>query len=170
MKSYIRLFLVTLILIFAVPVSAGNGHKSNCKLLGSWIGYDAVGAAWWMSTADGQNASHGTLNLEVPGSKLFFGGAFSVTELRGSWKKTGENTYDWTVVGFPYLEDTTTMLLAKLSGKDTVSEDCNTIEVTNVVMELFAATADINVDEPFFADDFPDHEGHRIMINLPELP
>jgi len=156
-----------LVLMFAAPTFAGGGHNGDCKLLGSWIGYDSGGSAWWMSTADGQNASHGTLNLEVPGSKLFFTGAFSVTELRGSWVKTGENTYDWTVVGFPYLEDTTTMLLAKLSGVDTLSDDCNTIDVTGVVMELFAPNADINVDAPFFTDIFPDHTGHRILVNLP---
>jgi hypothetical protein len=167
MRFFIRSILVILILMFAAPVFAGGGPKGNCKLLGSWIGYDSDGSAWWMSTADGQNASRGTLNLEVPGSKLFFDFAFSVTELRGSWVKTGKNTYDWTVVGFPYLEDTTTMLLAKLSGVDTVSKDCNTIYVTDVVMEFFAPNADINVDPPFFTDDFPDHAGHRILINLP---
>jgi hypothetical protein len=153
--------------MFASPVFAGGGHEGDCKLLGSWIGYDDNGSAWWMSTADGQNASRGTLNLEVPGSKLFFDGAFSVSELRGSWVKTGKNTYDWTVVGFPYLEDTTTMVLVKLSGIDTVSENCNSLYVTEVVMELFAPNADINVDAPFLSSDFPDHAGQRILVNLP---
>jgi len=167
MRFFIRLTLAILIMMFAAPVFAGGGHEGDCKLLGSWIGYDASGSAWWMSTADGQNASRGTLNLEVPASKLFFDGAFSVTELRGSWVKTGENTYDWTVVGFPYLEDTTTMLLAKMSGIDIVSEDCNTLYATDVVMELFAPNADINVDDPFFTEIIPDHAGYRILVNLP---
>lgn len=171
MKFSIRLFLATLILMFAAPVFAGNGNMGDCKLLGSWIGYQGEdGPAWWLSTADGQNASRGTLNLEVPGSLMFFvgDGAVAVTELKGAWEKTGENTYDWTVVGFPFLADTTTLLIAKLSGVDTISEDCNTIAVTNVVMELFYATDDINVVDPFFADNFPDHDGHRISVNLPE--
>ena len=167
MRFFIRPILAILILMFASPVFAGGGHKGDCKLLGSWIGYDADGAAWWMSTADGKNASRGTLNLEVPGSKLFFDGAFSVTELRGSWVKTGKRTYDWTVIGFPYAEDTTTMVLVKFSGTDTVSDDCNTLYATEVVMELFAPNADINVDIPFHSEDFPDHVGHRILVNLP---
>ena len=170
LKGLMSLLMSALILILAVPAFASGGPKEGCKLLGSWIGYGATGSAWWMSTVDGQNASRGTLNLEVPGSKLFFPEAFSVTELRGSWVKTGENTYDWTVVGFPYLEDTTTMLLAKLSGKDTITEDCNTVYVTEVVMELFDPDADVNVDEPFDTGVFPDHAGQRILINLPEPP
>jgi hypothetical protein len=167
MRFFIRLTLTILILMFAAPIFAGGGHEGNCKLLGSWIGYDESGSAWWMSTADGQNASHGTLNLEVPSSKLSFDGAFSVTEFRGSWVKISENTYDWTVVGFPYLEDTTTMLLAKLSGTEIVSEDCNTLNVKHVVLELFEPSADINIDDPFYTEIFPDHAGHRILVNLP---
>jgi len=173
MRLFIRSALVILVLMFAAPVFADGGPKGDCKLLGSWIGYDSYGSAWWMSTADGQNASRGTLNLEVPGSKFFFDGAFSVTELRGSWVKTGKNTYDWTVVGFPYLGDeyATTMVLVKLSGVDTISKDCNTIYVTDAVMEVFAPDADINVDAPLSRSMFPpDHEGYRILVNRPELP
>ena len=173
MKLFIRLVLATSILMFAAPVFAGEKSEADCKLLGSWIGYDATGSAWWISTADGQNASHGTLNLEVPGSVLFFPGASSVTELRGSWVKTGKNTYDWTVVGFPYLgdENATTMVLVKLSGVDTISKDCNTVYITDAVMEVFAPDADINVDAPLSQSMFPpDHEGYRILVNRPELP
>ena len=171
MKFSTRLVLATLILMFAAPVLAGKGARADCKLLGSWIGYDAGGSAWWMSTADGQNASRGTLNLEVPGSVLFFSPpATSVTELRGVWEKTGKKTYDWTVVGFPYDEVAATVVLAKLSGKDTVSEDCNTLYVTDVVMEVFEADADLNSDTPISIETFLPHEGHRIMLDLPELP
>jgi len=163
--------IATILLMFTAPVFAGEESGADCKLLGSWIGYDVGGSAWWMSTADGQNASRGTLNLEVPGSVLFFSPpATSVTELRGVWEKTGNKTYDWTVVGFPYDEVAATVVLAKLSGKDTVSEDCNTLYVTDVVMEVFEADADLNSDTPFLTLPFPDHAGYRIMLNLPVLP
>ena len=62
------------------------------------------------------------------------------------------------------------ILAVPVSAGNGHESNCNTIEVTNVVMELFVATADINVDEPIFADDYPDHVGHWIMIKLPERP
>jgi len=123
-----------------------------------------------MSTADGQNASHGTFNLEVPGSILFFPGATAVTELRGVWEKTGGNTYEWTAIGFPYDATATTLVIAKLSGKDTIGEDCNTLYATDIVMEIFLPDADLNSDDPISTAPFPNHEGYRIKVNLPELP
>jgi len=170
MKFFIRLVLTTFILMFAAPVFAGEKSEADCKLLGSWMGYDASGSAWWTSTADGQSASHGTLNLEVPGSVLFFPDAMSVTELRGVWKKTGGNTYDWTVIGFPYDVIATTLVLVRLSGKDTISEGCDTVFVSDVVMEVFLPDADLNSDIPISISPFPDHWGHRIKLSLPELP
>lgn len=170
MKFFIRLILATSILMFAAPVLSGEKFEADCKLLGSWMGYDASGSAWWTSTADGQSASHGTLNLEVPGSVLFFPGATSVTELRGVWEKTGGNTYEWTVIGFPYDASATTIVLARLSGKNTINEDCDSEIVTDVVMEVFLPDADLNSGIPISTSLFPDHAGYRIKLDLPELP
>ncbi len=165
-----KALLSILILILVAPALAGEKHERDCKLLGSWIGYDAGGAAWWTTTADGQNAAKGTLNLEAPGSVLFLPGAAAVTEMRGSWVKTGWNTYDWTVVGFSYDAYATTVGLARLSGKDTMSEDCDTVLVSNVVLEYFYPDADLNNDEPYATANFPDHAGYRIQLYRPELP
>jgi len=165
MKSLIRLILTTL--IFVVPVFAGAANNGGCKVIGSWVGYDANGLVWWTSTLDGQSASQGTINLETPGAVAFFPGATAVTELKGVWKRTGGNTYDWTALGFAYDAVGTTLTLGKLSGKDTISKDCNTIHITNVVMEVFEPTADVNADTPIATVPFPDHEGHRIQVNLP---
>ena len=168
MKSLIRLILTALIV--AVPVFAGAASNGDCNLLGSWVGYDANGAVWWTSTVDGQNASQGTANLETPGAVVFFPGATAVTELKGVWKRTGGNTYDWTYLGFAYDASGTTLTLGKLIGKDTISKDCNTVYVTDVVMEVFMPTANVNTDAPIATVPFPDHEGHRIQIDHLELP
>jgi hypothetical protein len=168
MKTLIRIILTTL--IFAVPVCAGADNNVDCKLIGSWVGYDANGAVWWTSTLDGQNASQGTANLETPGAVAFFPGAAAVTELKGVWKRTGGDTYDWTMLGFAYDAFGTTLTLGKLSGKDTISQDCNTVYVTDVAMEVFLPTADVNTDAPIATVPFPDHEGHRIQVDLPVLP
>jgi len=170
MKFLIRLVLATSILMLAAPVIAGDKSGTGCKVLGSWMGYDESGSAWWMSTADGQNASHGTLNLEVPGSVVFFPGATSVTELRGVWEKTGENTFEWTVIGFPYDATAATVVLARLSGRNIINEGCDSEIVQNVVMEVFLPDADLNSDNPFSVSYFPDHLGYRIKLSSPELP
>ena len=170
MKFPIRLLLATVVISFTAPAFAGNGPGGDCKLLGSWIGYDAEGAAWWMSTADGHNASHGTLNLEVPSAWHFLPGTVGVSELRGVWKKTGGKTYDWAVIGIAYDESATTQGIAKLSGKDILGEDCNTVYVTNTILEIFPPDADPNTDTPDDLLFFPDHAGNRIQVNLPEFP
>jgi len=167
MKNAMKAILVLSVFIVGTSALAAGKVEDDCKLIGSWIGYDAYGSAWWMTTADGQNASVGTLNLEAPGSALFLPGAAAVTELRGSWKKTGSHMYDWTVVGFSYDAASTTLNIARLSGKDTLSEDCDTLYVSDVALEVFTPDADLNTDPPIATSGFPDHEGYRIQIHLP---
>ena len=156
--------------MFAGAISAGDGPNSNCKFLGSWIGHYEDGPAWWMSTVDGQNASHGTFNLEIPESVLFFAGAIGVTEFRGEWKKVGKRTYDWTVIGLPYDETATTLALVKVSGTDTIGENCDTLYATDIFMEVFPPDADPYVDDPVQTSPFPPHDGYRVKVDLPDFP
>ena len=169
MKFSLRLILAILLLLVAVPAVAG-GHKGECKLQGSWYGHDSEGIAWWQSTADGQSASHGTLNLDVPSSVQYFPGAVAVTELKGQWTRTSGNTFDWTVVGYPLDAAANTLFIAKVSGRDIFSEDCDTLLVADIVMEVFLPTANIDTDSPIMVEtSFPDHPGYRVKVNLPEL-
>lgn len=169
MKAFLRLTLATVLLLVTIPAIAG-GNKDGCKLQGSWYGHDGDGIAWWKSTADGQSASHGTLNLEVPSSVQFFPGAVTVTELKGQWKKTSGNTYDWTVIGYPLDATANTLFIAKVSGRDIMGEDCDTLLVADIVMEVFLPTAKIDLDSPIMIEtSFPDHPGYRVKVDLPEL-
>lgn len=170
MKFPIRLLVASLLTVISVSSFAGGGPASGCKNLGSWLGYDQLGSAWWMTTADGQNASHGTLNLEAPGAVAFFPGAFAVTEMRGVWEKISGDRIAWTVVGFAYDAAGTTLALARLSGKHTSSEDCNTEYLTDTFMEVFAPDANIETDEPIATMPFPDHAGYRVKLVTFDLP
>ena len=170
MKFPTRLFAALLMAVIAVSSSAGNGPENGCKPLGSWLGYDAFGSAWWMTTADGQNASHGTLNLEVPGSVVFFPGADGVTELRGVWEKTGANQVAWTVVGFAYDVNKITLGLARLSGKSTFRPGCDSERLSDVFLEAFAPDADLDIDAPIWTMPLPDHDGYRIKLVTNDLP
>lgn len=168
MKLAIQVALTIFFVVLAVPAFAGGGG-GNCMLIGSWYGYDGSGNAWWMSTADGQNASHGTVNLEVPGSVHFFPGAVAVTELRGQWMRTSGKTYNWTVVGLAVDAAANTLFIGKLSGTDVFGDTCHSMWVTNVVLEVFPPSANIWIDEPMAIDDsFPDHQGFRVNVDLPE--
>ena len=103
MKRLSGFFLCAVLVLPTIPALAGH-HEGDCKANGSWYGYDEYGSIWWTSTVDGQSASRGTLNLEIPGSVNFFEGSFSITEMKGQWKKKGGGAYDWTAVGFPFDE------------------------------------------------------------------
>jgi hypothetical protein len=169
MKRLLEFFLCVILAVLTLPAVAGH-HEVDCKAGGSWFGYDEQGSIWWTSTVDGQSASHGTLNLEVPGSVNFFDGAFAISELKGQWEKTGGNTYDWTVVGIPFDEYAASLLIVKLSGSNILDEDCDMMMVTNLVMEVFPPVADIYADDPAAVDtSFPDHPGYRVKVDLPEL-
>jgi len=169
MNVYVRPILAVLLMLFCVPVFAAKDDGDGCKPLGSWIGYDQNGA-WWMTTTDGQSASHGTLNLEAPGALVFFPGAFGVTEMRGVWQKYGDDMVAWTVVGFAYDAGGTTLALARLSGKSTFSPDCNTEHLSDVLMEVFGPGANVEVDTPDWTMTFPDHDGYRINLVTFDLP
>lgn len=164
MKFALRLLLASLLTVVAVSSFAGSGPASGCKNLGSWLGYDQDGMAWWMTTADGQNASHGSLNLEVPGAVAYFPGAFAITELHGVWERIGGGTFAWTVVGFVYDAGGNTLALARVSGKATLSEDCNSEVISNTLLEVFAPNANVETDTPIDTLPFPDHEGYRVKL------
>ena len=82
----------------------------------------------------------------------------------------GPNAYAWTVVSFPFDENADTMSIVKLSGTNFIGDNCDTMWITNIVMEVFYPNANIYVDTPFVIDDsFPDHPGFRVKVDLPEL-
>ena len=169
MNKLSGLFLCAALALPTIPAVAGD-HEGDCKAGGSWYAYDEYGSIWWTATIDGQSASHGTMNLEVPASVNFFDGAFAITEMKGQWMKTSGNSYDWTAVGFPFDEDAASLLIVKVSGSNILGEDCDAMMVTNIVMEVFPPFADIYTDVPDAVDDsFPDHPGFRVKVDLPEL-
>lgn len=169
MKRLSGFFLVAGLALPVIPAVAGD-HAGGCKAIGSWYGYDEFGSIWWTSTIDGQSASHGTMNLEIPASVNLFDGSYSITELKGQWSKTGGSTYDWTSVGFPFDENAASLMIVKVSGTNILGEDCDSMMVTDIVMEVFSPFADIYSDTPIAVDtSFLDHPGFRIKVDMPEL-
>jgi len=62
MNYIVRFSLVLLITFFAFPALANDDEE--CKLIGTWVGYDAGGWATQLQ-ANGQNASTGTNTLQL---------------------------------------------------------------------------------------------------------
>lgn len=178
-KGLMSLLLSSLILILAVPALASEGPKDGCKLLGSWLGYStATGDAWWMSTISGQNASAGTVVLEVPGFDVtfpvgdppiqIFPNAVKMTDLKGTWERTGGNTFAYTVLGIVVDENGVTQYIAKLSGTETVFEGCDTMFLEHTTLQLFLPAANPFADDPLIGPvPFPDHYGYRMKVDLP---
>jgi len=165
------------------PSGPGNfgrhGPHNGCKLYGSWLGYSAsTGDAWWMSTVSGQNASAGTVVLEVPGFDITlpvgeppeptFPGAIESTDLRGTWKRIDGNTFAYTVLGIVVDENGTTQYISKLTGTETLIDGCNTMFLENTALQIFLPQADPFEDTALIGPiPFPDHYGFRMKVDLP---
>ena len=181
------LAIAALILMLSVPALASGGLKNQasegpfegCKLLGSWLGYStSTGDAWWMSTASGQNAAGGTLVLEVPGFDVTlpagsppvptFPNAIAGTDLRGTWVRTGSNSFAYTVLGIAVDEYGATQYISKLTGTETLIDECNTMFLENTALQIFLPMMDPFTDSPIIGPiPFPDHYGYRMKVDLP---
>jgi hypothetical protein len=156
-----------------------NQEVEGCKLHGSWFGYEpTIGDAYWMSTASGQSASAGTLVLEVPGFDITltagdpptatFPDALKITDLRGTWERIDGNTFAFTVLGIVVDESGVTQYIAKLTGTDTLSDECNTMFIENTKLQIYLPQADPFADAPLIGPmPYPDHYGFRMKVDLP---
>jgi hypothetical protein len=162
--------LFTLILLFMAPAQVTAGNKGGCKLNGSWIGYNDSGA-WWMASPTGYNAREGTTVLDVPGFDFTLEGAFPVvnsSQLRGVWKRTGGNTFAYTVIGFGVNSDGEALYISKLTGTETIMENCDVMFLEQTTLQIYAPEADPFSDDPILDPiEFPDHYGFRMHVDLP---
>jgi hypothetical protein len=191
LKGLMPLLLSALVMVLTAPAFASNGFKSkghefygpkcHCKVLGSWMGYYTIdpfptGDAWWVSTITGQNAEHGISILDIPGfdptitvdGVPTFPDAVKSSALRGVWERTGPYSYAYTLVGFTLDSNGGTQYISKLTGTETLSEDCNTMLLQNTYLQIYLPDADPFSDTPIIGPlYFPDHNGYRMKIDLP---
>jgi hypothetical protein len=145
---------------------AAAGKNGGCKVQGTWIGFDN-GVPTWVSSSHGQSASSGTNELEYPA----FAPENPGTELRGVWKRTRGNTFAYTMFGYAYDDATGLPIwMNKMSGTLTLSEDCNSAEVTAIVNIFICYDAgdwvcqDPFEDEPFQVINYPTTYAKRLMV------
>jgi hypothetical protein len=147
----------------------------GCKVLGSWMGYDNVGDANWISMVMGQSSSKGTYILEAPGFDATLGGLYQDAvmggTLRGVWKRTGPNTFAVTLIGLAVDSGGNTLYISKLSATDTfLAEDCNSMWIEGT-LELFLPNQNPFDEEPFIGP-FPldPHWGYRMSVDPLDNP
>jgi hypothetical protein len=154
-------------------------QEDCCKLIGSWYGwsnqYDVI---YWLSTMSGQNSARGGVALEVPGFDVTltvdgtptFPDAVEMTTIRGVWERTSGNTFEYTGLSIASDADGLPVYIGKLTGTETLSEDCNSMFLEETYLQIFAPNADPFEDDPLFEPiPFPDHYGYRMNIDLPEI-
>ncbi len=170
-----RGIIPTVMLLAALSVPGLAMADKACDFPGSWYGYlpsfniDFIGTAH--GAAHGFTNAAGTYTLEVPGLDLtYIGFPFpgKISTFRGTWERVDKRTIAFTFVGFGVDAFGQTVVIAKLSGIDTFSEDCNSITIQNTI-ELFAPGQDpFGEDDPAYGS-FPAgiHSASRMRVDPP---
>jgi hypothetical protein len=168
-KIISSIFSCLLFLAGSASVFAGN---SSCSLLGGWVGYDELGAVA-LTTYDGKSESSGTSDGEFPALDPTLYGAFptavKTTSLRGEWKRTGGNTFAYTLIVLALDDTNQTVGLAKFTGGKVLEEDCTRMVVT-VQMEIYAPNMNPFGDDPLGVFDLGFLYAYPMRVDRPFTP
>ena len=191
--SIIRYALVGILLLgFTIPGTAlaGDGGK-GCSNLGTWFGvaptypppppgtpldppseWPVMYLAGYSVTVAGKSNNEGTNLFEYPNFDATLGGNFPaerIGSMRGNWKRTGGNTFDYTFMGFGYNADGTAVYIAKVSGQVELILDCQ-YQKTTSVMEVFMPYMNPFHDTPVAVIWLGEFYGYRAKVVPPPPP
>jgi len=186
--------LCILLLGFAIPGAAlAGGGKKGCSNLGTWFGvspvppddqpstevwappWDDIYLTGWSVTVTGKSNSEGTNLFEYPNFDATLGGTFSdaarIGSMRGNWKRTGGNTFDYTFMGFGYGASNMPLYIAKISGQVELIEDCQ-YQKTTAIMEVFFPNMRPFQDAPYpeMVIELGEFYGYRAKVVSPPSP
>jgi len=136
----------------------------------------------WSVTVTGKSNNKGTNLFEYPvfNPKIRpdlavmepFKSAERIGNMRGNWKRTGGNTFDYTFMGFAYNASNMPAYIAKISGQVVLIENCQ-YQYTTAVMEVFWPDMNPFDDElePAFVIPLGEFYGHRAkVVSPPPIP
>jgi len=176
---------------------AGEGGK-GCSNLGTWFGVGPVPPnetppppeelmppPWhpmyltgWSVTVTGKSNNMGTNLFEYPTfdpriNEFFaqfepFKFADRIGSMRGNWKRTGGNTFDYTFMGFAYSALNMPVYIAKISGQVVLINNCQ-YQYTTAVMEVFLPDMNPFYDSPYndFVIPLGVFYGYRAKVEPP---
>jgi hypothetical protein len=139
----------------------------GCIFQGSWYGLNDDGGVIWTSSVQGQSTASGTIITDKPGLDLTYNGYFPVvksTPLKGTWERSGSNTFRFTMIILAVDENGSTVYTGKLSGTDTLIDNCNTEFIQNT-MEIYLGDKNPFVDPLDFVIPLNDHYGYRMRVD-----
>jgi hypothetical protein len=175
-KGIGRHILVGLLMLgLATPgLAFADGKGQGCSFQGTWFGFDpGTGAlTGWMVSVTGQASNAGVNNLEYPNfdPSLGFLPATRISTLRGSWVRTGGNTFDYTMIGLATDSQLNIIWVGKLSGHITLSADCQTETIEGTTLEVFAPDQNPYSGELMIpVVHLPTHYGFRTSVGFPDL-
>ena len=179
-KCIIRGALLGILLLgFTIPgVALAGGGGKGCSNIGTWFGVEApddTRLTGWVASALGKSNNAGTNIFEFPSfdptlglSVAPFKDAVRIGSMRGNWKRTGGNTFDYTFMGFAFDASNVPVYIAKVSGQVTLFNDCQ-FQFTTALMDVFLPTMSPIHDQPINEEPISLGEfyGYRAKVDLP---
>ena len=171
-------FATVLMLGLAMPgVTLAGDDGKGCSFQGTWFGVvspEDARLTGWMVTVAGQSSNGGTNNLEYPSYDVTLGDNFPtavrMSTLRGAWRRTGGNTFAYTMTGIAVDADNMPVWFGKLTGNIVLSADCATETITGK-LDVFVPGVP-GMESPFDGIPFvtaplPEHYGRRVYLDKP---
>lgn len=160
---------------FMIPgVALAGGGGKGCSNIGTWFGVVAPGdtrLTGWVASALGKSNNEGTNIFEFPTFDATLEGAFPLAtrmgSMRGNWKRTGGNTFDYTFMGFAFDASNVAVYIAKVSGQVTLFNKCQ-YQYTTAVIEVFLPSMNPFDDSgPIAMKSLGEFYGYRAKVDLP---
>ncbi|MGI9236458.1 MAG: hypothetical protein ACR2QZ_03635 [Woeseiaceae bacterium] len=174
---------------------AGGGGK-GCSNIGTWFGvapfpldptsppvelppppWDDKYLTGWSVSVMGKSNNKGTNHFEYPvfdptlailglNDTPPFSDAVRIGSMRGNWKRTGGNTFDYTFMGFAFDASSMPVYIAKISGQVVLVERCR-YQYTTAIMEVFRPWMRPFQDDPEWEIPLGEFYGYRAKVDLP---
>lgn len=154
MKSPVVIMVIVLGTAVAGLAQDTPGAEA-CRIDGAWMGHLPSLGVVWTGVFDSNNYWSGPTMMRFVGGDPSIKGlmptarAFSFTI--GSWHRVGDRSFECTNITYGLDDEGQPVYIAKINGRFTTSEDCDTVESSHVEIGLFSVIQDpFGNNPPYF--------------------